>query len=324
MKAIVLHRFGGPEVLSYEDVDRPKPGPGEVLVKQHAVSVNQTLDLGLRQDGAGYRLQLPVIMGIDSAGEVEEVGEGVTGFAKGQRVTSILRPPAGGGYAEYVVAQAQRTYRIPDGLGYPEAAAVSRHFPMAYSLCNAAELKEGQWVLVMGAAGSLGTAAIQVAKHRGAHVIAAAGSDERAGAALDYGAEAWINYRSSDLAAEVKRLTPDGKGVNVVFENIADPTLWSGAFDSLAPYGTLVTVGAHGGGRVELDVRRLYRDSLTLKGGLYFSKPGDCDEALALAADGVYRLPIHSVRPLSKAAEAHRIAADRSAVGKVVMDPTLG
>ena len=323
MKAIVLHEYGGPEVLSYEDVERPRPGQGEVLIKQHAVSVNQTLDLGLRQDGAGYRLQLPVIMGIDSAGEIEEVGEGVTGFARGQRVTAILRPPAGGGYAEYVVAAAERTYHVPDGLGYPEAAAVSRHFPMAYSLCNAAEFKEGQWVLVMGAAGSLGTASIQVAKHRGAYVIAAAGSDERARSGVDYGADAWVNYRESDLAAEVRRIT-EGSGVNVVFENIADPTLWPGAFESLAKYGTLVTVGAHGGGKVELDVRRLYRDSITIKGGLYQSKPGDCDEALVLAAKGTYRLPIHSVRPLSQAAEAHRIAGDRSTVGKVVMDPTLG
>ena len=132
-----------------------------------------------------------------------------------------------------------------------------------------------------------------------------------------------MNYRSQDLAAEARRLTGGG-GVDVVFENIADPDLWAGAFGSLAKGGTLVTVGAHGGGRVELDVRRLYRDSLTIKGGLYQSLPGDCDDALELAAAGIYRLPIHSIRPLSQAAEAHRVAADRATIGKVVMDPTLG
>ena len=184
LKAVVSHEHGGPEVLSYEDVERPKPGPGEVLIRQHAVSVNQTLDLGVRQDGAGYRLQLPIIMGIDSAGEVEEVGEGVGDFAKGDRVTSILRPPAGGGYAEYVVAEANRTYHIPEGLDYAQAAAVSRHFPMAYSLCRAGNLKQGMSVLVMGSAGSLGAAAVQAGTHFGARVIAAAGTDERAQSAM--------------------------------------------------------------------------------------------------------------------------------------------
>jgi NADPH:quinone reductase-like Zn-dependent oxidoreductase len=323
MKAIVLHEHGGPEVLSYEEVERPEPGAGEVLVKVHAVSVNQTLDLGIRAGTAGYSIPMPAILGIDSAGEIESVGEGVTGFAKGQRVTSILRPPVGLGYAEYVIANARATFHVPDGLGYPEAAAVSRHFPMAYSLCRAAEVEEGGWVLVMGAAGSLGAAAIQVAKHRGAHVIAAAGTDERAQTGVALGAEAWVNYRSSDLAAEVKRIT-DGKGANAVLENIADPDLWPGAFNSMAVGGILVTVGAHGGGKVELDVRKLYRDDLTIRSGLNRREPGDGDDALALAAAGIYRTTIHTLLPLSQAPEAHRIASDRSIVGKIVMDPTRG
>jgi NADPH:quinone reductase len=323
MKAIVLHEHGGPEILSYDEVDQPVPGPGQVLVKVHAVSVNQTLDLGIRQDGAGYTIPLPAILGIDTAGEIESVGPDVTGFAQGQRVTSILRPPVGNGYAEYVIANARATYHIPDGLGYPEACAVSRHFPMAYSLCRAADVKEDDWVLVMGAAGSLGAAAVQVAKHRGAHVIAAAGTDERAQTAMALGAEGWINYRTSDLAAEVKRIT-DGRGANAVFENIADPTLWPGAFNSMAINGTLVTVGAHGGGLVELDVRKLYRDGLTLRSGLNHRHPGDGDDALALAAAGIYQVSIHTLLPLSQAAEAHRIASDRSIIGKIVMDPTLG
>jgi NADPH2:quinone reductase len=322
MKAVVLHEHGGPEVLSYEETERPEPGPGEVLVKVHAVSVNQTLDLGIRQDGAGYSIPLPTILGIDSAGEIESVGEGVTGFAKGQRVTSILRPPAGRGYAEYVIANARATYHIPDGLGYADAAAVSRHFPMAYSLCRAADVQEDAWVLVMGAAGSLGAAAVQVAKHRGAHVIAAAGTDERAQSAMALGAEAWVNYRGSNLVAEVNRIT-EGKGANAVLENIADPDLWPGAFNSMAIGATLVTVGAHGGGRVELDVRKLYRDGLTIRSGLNHREPRDGDDALALAASGVYQATIHTVLPLSQATKAHRIASDRSIIGKVVMDPTL-
>ena len=323
MKAVVLNEHGGPDVLSYEEVERPEPGLNEVLVKVHAVSVNQTLDLGIRQDGAGYRMDLPAILGIDCAGEIEAFGSDVAGFTKGDRVAAILRPPAGKGYAEYVTAAAMRTYHLPDGLAYPEAAAVSRHFPMAYSLCRAASVGNDQWVLVMGAAGSLGAAAVQVAKHFGANVIAAAGSGERAQSAVELGADACVDYRAADLAAEVMRIT-DGKGANAVFENIADPDLWPGAFNSLAHNGTLVTVGAHGGGQVELDVRKLYRDGLTIMSGLYKSLPGDPDEALALAAAGTYRVSIHAVLPLSQAAKAHRIASDRSIRGKIVMDPTLG
>ena len=323
MKAIVLHEHGGPEVLRYEEVERPSAGPGELLIRVHAVSVNQTLDLGIRQNGAGYSVPFPAILGIDSSGEVEDVGEGVDSFKVGDRVTSILRPPIGDGYAEFVLARPSRTYHIPEGVSWTLATAVSRHFPMAYSLCRSADVKEGQWVLVMGAAGALGAAAVQVARHRGAHVIAAAGTDERAQTAMTLGAEAWLNYRRGGLADEVRRLT-EGKGVDVVFENIADSDLWPEAFDSLALGGTLTPVGAHGGsGSVKLDVRRLYRDDLSIVGGLHQDLPGDPDDALALAAAGVFTAAIHSVRPLSEAAEAHRIAGERSTYGKVFMDPTL-
>ena len=238
-------------------------------------------------------------------------------------MAAILRPPIGGGYAEFVTARAEKTYHVPEGVDYPTAAAVSRHFPMAYSLCRAADLQEGEWVLVMGAAGSLGAAAVQVAKHLRAHVIAAAGTDSRAESALALGAEACINYRSSDIAAEVMRIT-ENKGVNAVFENIADPVLWPGAFNSLARNGTLVTVGAHGGGDVTLDVRRLYRDGLTIRSGLAYGHAGDADDALALTAAGSYSTAIHTVLPLSQAPEAHRISSDPATLGKVVMDPTLG
>jgi NADPH:quinone reductase-like Zn-dependent oxidoreductase len=323
LKAIMLREYGAPEVLRYEEIEAPAPGPGELLVKVHAVSVNRSLDLWLRQDGGGYDVTLPIILGIDPSGTVEETGEGVAGFSKGDRVASILPPLRGGAYAEYAVVPAERTYHVPAEVGYPAATAVSRHFPMAYSLCRTGEIAEGDWVLVMGAAGSLGSAAIQVARHHGANVIAAAGSDERVAAAVSLGAQAGVNYRGSDLAAEVARIT-DGKGVKSVFENIADPTLWPGAFNSLGRQGILVTVGAHGGGEVMLDVKTLYRNGLSIRSGLWNGRPGDADESLALAATGEYRVQIHRVLPLSKAAEAHHIAEDDATLGKVILDPTAG
>ena len=278
MKAIVMHEYGPPDVLKYEVVNQPSPESGEVLIKVHAVTVNRTLDLWIREGTSGYHPKLPAILGMDTAGTIESVGSEVEGFKPGDRVTAILRPPVGGGYAEFVTTADKKTYHIPDNVDYPTAAAVSRHFPMAYSLCRAADLQEGQWVLVMGAAGSLGAAAVQVAKHRGARVIAAAGTDARAESALTNGAEACVNYRRSDLAAEVMRITR-AKGADAVFENIADPVLWPGAFNSLAKNGTLVTVGAHGGGEVTLDVKRLYREGLTVRSGLAHSHPGDADDA---------------------------------------------
>lgn len=323
MKAILMHEYGEPDVLKYEEVEQPSAEPGEVLIKVHAVTINRTLDLWIREGTSGYDPQLPVILGMDSAGTIESLGEGVEGFKHGDRVAAILRPPIGHGYAEFVTASADKTYHVPESVDYPTAAAVSRHFPMAYSLCRAADLQKDQWVLIMGAAGSLGAAAVQVAKHRGAHVIAAAGSDSRAESALALGADACINYRSSDITTNALSIT-EGQGVNAVFENIADPDLWPGAFNSLAKNGTLVTVGAHGGGDVTLDVRRLYRDGLTIKSGLWYTHAGDADNALALAAAGSYRAEIHTVLPLSQAPEAHRIASRSDTLGKVVMDPTLG
>ena len=323
MKALVLREYGGPEVLRYEEVERPSPGRGELLIEVHAVSVNRSLDLWVRQDGGGYGITLPFILGIDPSGIVEEVGEGVEGFSVGDRVTSILATLAGGAYAEYVVAQAERTYHVPKGLSFPVATIVSRHFPTAYSLCRTADLQADGWVLIMGAAGALGSCAIQVAKHLGAKVIAAAGSDVRVRAAMELGADEGVNYRTEDLPARVKGIT-GGKGAQAVFENIGDPTLWDGAFGSLARTGRLVTVGAHGGGIVPLDVKTLYREGLSVMSGLWHDEPGDAVEALELAASGRYRVVLHSVLPLSEAPRAHRTAADGATLGKVVMDPTLG
>jgi NADPH:quinone reductase-like Zn-dependent oxidoreductase len=138
---------------------------------------------------------------------------------------------------------------------------VTRHAPTAFHLLrDRAGLAAGEWVLVMGASGGLGSAGVQAAKFIGANVIAAAGADERVQAVIDLGADAGINYRTQDLTAEVMRIT-SGRGVEVVFENIADPELFPRAFASLARRGRLVTAGGHGGGIVPLDVNRLYHAS---------------------------------------------------------------
>lgn len=346
MRAIVLREFGGPEVLRIEDWPDPVPGPGEVLVRVHAVSINRAYDLLIRQDRGGYGPVLPLIPGVDPSGAVEAVGAGVESPLPGDRVTirpnvacgecdacragnragcsrrrmiGVQRP---GGAAELIVVPAENTVLIPEAVSCAEATVVGRHFPTAFSLAYRAELKAGETVLVMGAAGALGSCAVQVAKRIGATVIAAAGTDERAASALPLGADYAINYRASDLETEVLRLT-DGRGADVVFENIGDPTLWPGAFNSLARGGRLVTVGAHGGGTVPLDVRRLYNRRLHVLSGLGAERPEDLALALDLVARVELRVLIDSTLPLSQAVEAHRRVEEGRALGKVILDPSM-
>ncbi len=154
----------------------------------------------------------------------------------------------------------------------------------------------------------------------GARVIAGAGADERVAAAKSYGADFGVNYRQQNLAEEVMKLT-DGQGVDVVCENIADPTLWSGALNSLAIGGRLVTAGAHGGGEVKLDVRRLYMRRLRIIGTAGTHLP-DVEKAVQAAAEGKIRAIIDRTMPLSEATEAHRIVERNQTLGKIILDPT--
>jgi NADPH:quinone reductase len=184
----------------------------------------------------------------------------------------------------------------------------------------AAEVRPGEWVLVMGATGALGSSCVQVAKMFGAKVIAGAGTDERVEVAKTYGADFGTNYRKHDLTQEVMKLTAN-QGVDVVCENISDPTLWPAAFASLAVNGRLVTAGAHGGGSVTLDVKRLYMRRLRIIGAAGTSV-ADVEKALDAARQGKIRAIINRSMPLRDAAEAHRIVEQNQIAGKIILDPT--
>jgi NADPH2:quinone reductase len=297
--------------------------------------VNRTLDLVVRSGTYARPITLPLVPGVDPAGVIAKLGPGVTGRKVGDRVVTALRVSresqfaaprllgvhTWGGYAEYVKAPAENTHVIPDGLDFPTACVVARHAPTAFHLLrDRAKLKQGEWVLVMGAAGGLGSAGVQAAKYLGASVIAAAGADERVKVGLDLGADHGVNYRAQDLTEEVLRIT-EQRGVNVVFENIGDPVLFPKAFASITRHGRLVTAGGHGGGVVPLDVNRLYHNQITIIGATG-ETPGDVQMALEAAAQGKFKVVIDQVLPLSQAVQAHEIVAARAGIGKVVLDAT--
>jgi NADPH:quinone reductase-like Zn-dependent oxidoreductase len=334
MKAAVIREFGGPEVLKLEDFPDPVPGPDELVVRVHAVSINRTLDLVVRAGDYVGKTSLPHILGVDPSGVVTAIGENVRDRKVGDRVVAIpwRTRPVGpldsvgmqhlGGYAELVKLPATATVIIPKGLDFATATVVTRHAPQAYNLLrDKAKLQPGESVLIMGASGGLGSAGVQIAKQMGATVIAGAGSPERVQIALDLGADFGVDYRSQDLTEAVLELT-DGRGVDVVFENIADPVLFPKAFHALARHGRLVTAGAHGGGEVTLDVKRLYLYQITIMGGLGFEL-SDIVSSLEAAAEGRLIAPIEEILPLSEAAEAHRRVAARKNRGKIILDPTL-
>jgi NADPH2:quinone reductase len=267
MKAIVIHNYGPPDVLKYENVPDPEPRAGEIRIRIHAATVNRVLDVSLRAGNERARAPvLPLIPGVDCAGVVDALGAGVTRWRPGMRVAAagvmpldicreddddyagptgmmgIKRP---GGFAEMVVVPACAAIELPDQLDFHHAAVVMRHVPTAWNLLvNVAELKAGETVLIMGAGGNLGSIGIQIAKNViGAKVIAAAGSDERVKMGLDLGADHAVNYNTRDLQAEVMTLT-GGKGVDVLYDNIANPKVLPKAFRAIGFDGRLVTAGA--------------------------------------------------------------------------------
>jgi NADPH:quinone reductase len=288
---------------------------------------------------------LPLIPGVDCAGIVDAIGPQVTRWREGDRVSAagvmpldiiaedgrdytgpegmmgIKRP---GGFAELVAVPASAGIAIPENLDFHRAAVVMRHVPTAWNLLvHVAELKAGETVLIMGAGGNLGTIGIQIAKNViGARVIAAAGSDERVQLGQKLGADHGVNYASHNISDEVMKIT-GGKGVDVLYDNIANPTVLPIAFRSIGMNGRLVTAGAHAGPNVSIDFSHLYHKRITIKGMPGFT-PSDLPDCLAAAAQGKVVPQIERVLPLSRAVEAHRMVEQDEGRGKIVLDPTLG
>lgn len=329
MEAIILREYGGPETLSFETVEAPVPQEGEVLVKVRAVSVNRSFDVVARTGGSPFGLQLPLILGVDPTGEIVDIGPGadrarigemvfVSGAAPKAKRIGVTAP---GGYAQYIAVPAFQARTVPAVLDPAEATVVCRHAVAAFSEVATADVQDGEWVLVMGAAGALGSFVVQLAKLRGARVIAVASSQDRLDACIELGADFGINYKAESLTERVMEIT-ENHGVDVVFENISDPALFPKAFASLAENGRLVSIGYHGGGTVPVDMKALHIKRLKILSSIMGSGAKDVmGECLRLASEGKLRSLIGARLPLSKAADGHRLVEEGKLIGKVILEP---
>jgi NADPH2:quinone reductase len=320
MRAVVVHEFGGPEVMRVEEWPRPSVGAGEVLVRIRAVGVNFADHLQRR--GAYRGQQPPLIPGMELAGEIAAIGPAVEGLALGQRVCGWSH----GTYAEYAAVRADRLLPIPDYLSDEQAACLPIVFGTAWTaLIRLARLHAGERVLVHAAGSGVGSAAIQIAHQRGAWVLATAGAEWKLDRARDLGADATIDYAPVEhLAEEIRRQT-EGEGVDVVLEGVGRAT-FQASLAALRDGGRMVVYGSPSGARVELDTRLAIFRNLTIYG---FSITGDDrvrqsiadlgTEALPLFRDERLRVVIDRIYPLEEAAEAHQRLLDRAQFGKLVL-----
>jgi NADPH:quinone reductase len=321
MKAIRIHHFGDTEeVLQYEDIAIPEPKADEVRIKVEAAALNRA-DLSLRK--GAYRIssdQLPVIPGREVAGIADKLGADVTGYTAGQRVVAY---PSLGGYAEYVVARSSEVRPVPDGVTSVEAAAVPTVFLTAwFGLLTDGKLKAGEWLLVHGASSGVGTAAIQVAKHLGAKVIATTGSEDKARRLRQLGADVTIAVAQNAFLTEVMRITDD-RGIDVVLEMIGGEA-YRKSLQALAPGGRLVSLGGAFGPvpdspPVLTEGRKATRFSIT---NHLQAKPEDfqqLDEILSLVRQKMFQVVIDKSFPLAQARAAQRYLEGREHFGKVML-----
>lgn len=332
MKAMIFNEFGPPEVLHYEEIAEPVAGRGEIVIEVHAVSVNRVLDVTVRAGKAPhYGVRPPHVPGVDPSGVVVAVGEDVSDFVEGDRVAVTMGMPNGklyglacfGGDAQYTKAPAACCIKVREEVGFPEATVISRHGPVAYNLLfNMGKLEAGQTALIFGASGNLGSMGIQLAKAAGAAVIAAAGSDERAAVGTELGADHAINYNAVNLRDAVMEIT-DGVGVDLFYDNIANPEICPLGIESLKRQGRMVTAGSHGGPVVPVDFHTVYDHQLTIMGNPR-SNPKDALPCFDAAAEGKLKVIVERIAPLAEAPDMHRLIETTDGVGKIILDPTLG
>ncbi len=345
MKAVVFEEHGGVDVLRYKDVAEPKLGPNDILIRVRASGCNYN-DIWARRGLPGVKFALPHISGSDAAGEVVEVGSEVADFKAGDEV--IVYPglscrtcefcangrdtfcrqykiwgfqtgPLDGGYAEFAKLPAFNIVPKPKGLSWEEAGSFALVLLTAWHmLISRARIQAGDYVLVWGAAGGLGTMALQICRAMGARTIAVAGSDEKLELCQRLGAERLINRKTQDVVEEVRKIT-NRRGVDVVFEHVGNAT-WPQSVASLKWGGTLVVCGATSGFEAVTDLRFLWNKQMNFLGS-HMGNKTDLLEAMRWVESGDIIPVVPHVFPLQEAARAQTLMEENEVMGKMVLVP---
>ncbi|MGA2546425.1 MAG: NADPH:quinone reductase [Rectinemataceae bacterium] len=320
MKAIVVRKYGEPEVQRVEELIMPTPGPGQVLVRVAAAGVNPA-DTYARSGNYANKPKLPYTPGTDGAGIVENVGPGVSLTAVGDRV--YLAASLSGTYAEYALALETQVHPLPERVSFSQGAAVFVPYATAHRALNHfARVRSGEQVLVHGASGSVGTAAIQFAVAAGLRVVASAGSDQGRELVLREGAHGAVNHRESGYREAALALT-GGKGFDVILEMLANANLGAD-LGMLAPRGRVVVIGSRG--EATINPRDLMSRDAAIFGMLLWNMAEE-DSATTHAAisagleSGALRPVVGAELPLAQAAQAHRRVLEPGAHGKIVLIP---
>ncbi|AWG32676.1 quinone oxidoreductase family protein [Burkholderia cenocepacia] len=322
-KAIRYDQPGGPDVMKWVDVEVGAPKAGEVRIRQHAVGLNY-IDVYFRT--GLYPQQLPAGLGMEAAGEVTAVGDGVTAFKAGDRVAYVGQPP--GAYAQERVMPAERVVKLPDGISYDDAASVMLQGLTAhYLLRRTYPVKAGDTILIHAAAGGVGLLVCQWAKALGATVIGTVGSDEKAELAKAHGCDHPIVYTRENFTQRVKEIT-NGAGVPVVYDSIGKDT-YVGSLDSLAPLGYFVSFGNASGPLPPIDSKEF-----SSRGSLFFTRPtlfsyiakrADLEAAAAELFDvilsGKVKTSINQRYPLAEVGRAHADLEARKTTGSTILVP---
>jgi NADPH2:quinone reductase len=322
--AVRVHKTGGPEVLTLDDIEVPEPGAGQVKVRNHACGVNfidTYFRMGMYPSPAG----LPFVAGNEGAGEVIAVGPGVTGLETGDRVGYVVGL---GSYAAERLLPADRAVKLPDKIGYEQAAAMMlKGLTAQYLLRRTYKVQKGDNVLIHAAAGGVGLIACQWANHLGANVIGTVGSQEKATLARQNGCHHVILYRDEDFVAKVKEIT-GGKLCQVVYDGVGKTT-FPASLDCLKPLGMFVSFGSASG-----QIEAFNINILQTKGSLFATRPtlnnyaaarsdllAMADELFEVVASGAVKIPVNQRYPLKEAQKAHRELEGRGTTGSSILLP---
>lgn len=323
MRALLVTRHGGPDVLQVRDVPEPAAGPGQVLVEVGASGIN-FVDVYFRT--GAYPAQPPFVLGTEGAGTVAALGEAVTGFAVGDRVGWAM---AAGSHAQYAAVPAATLVRLPDAVSAPDAAAVLLQGMTAHYLTTSTyPVRDGEWALVHAAAGGMGLLLTQLVNRRGGRVVGTVSTAEKEKLARDNGAEHVIRYTEvADLAGAVREVT-GGAGVAVVYDGVGAST-FDASLASLRRRGMLALYGAASGPVPPFDLQRL-----NAAGSLFVTRPTlahyvaerdelewRAGEVLGWVADGSLSVRVDRTYPLAEAAQAYRALESRRTIGKLLLTP---